>query len=87
MGNWKGSMQNMNVQDMVILKHRCGEAKCLADPERSLEMTLHSIWPRDLALQPCLFTDGPSGDLQGLWRLSVLQSPGEVLSTTENDIL
>lgn len=56
MGNWKGRRQNVNVQDMVILKRRCGEAKCLTDPERSLEMTLHSIWPCDLALKPCLLT-------------------------------
>lgn len=45
MGNWEGSSQNVNVHDMVILKRRCGEARCLTDPERSLEMTLHSIWP------------------------------------------
>lgn len=86
MGNWKGSRQNVDAQDMVILKHRSGEAKCLTDPERNLAMTLHSIWPCDSTQTLSVHTEGP-GDLQGLWRVSVLQSPGKVLSTTENDIL
>jgi len=50
-------------------------------------MTACSRWPRDFAFEPGLFTDEASGDLQGLWGISVLQSQGEVLSTIENDIL
>lgn len=53
-GNWTGSEQNMSVLDMVILSHRCGEAECLTDPERSWQAALKGGLRNDPPFQMAL---------------------------------